>query len=145
VQVGQLVLVRLLSVTTTEGYSVQDGHEQSYFPKTDLNSAEWQCRARPALILEVGWDNYARLHYFIAVAISRRWKGHAAALVPKFPILGPSSARCSFSEDMISVHPRWPLDDAYCYAYRRPAKFYCLPSQVRMIHLFKTKLLILLA
>lgn len=138
VEVGQIVLVQLLSAITVEKYSARAGHETSYIRDQSLESSEWWTPRRPALVIKVEWDDRARLYHFTAVAISRR---QADAKLPHFrsvPIASPVSKRSSKSEDSIVVNPPWLLEDSCCYAFIGPSTFYCIPSQVSVYFLMTT-------
>ncbi|KZT03985.1 uncharacterized protein LAESUDRAFT_658820, partial [Laetiporus sulphureus 93-53] len=108
------------------------GHEKSYIHDPSLMSPEWSAPPRLALVLDVGWDERVRLHRFTAVAIGQRRQGAAAAEsdnAPSVPIAGPSRGGAAPPPLAISVTPEWPLEHSYCYVFKRPAVFYCLPSQ----------------
>jgi hypothetical protein len=72
VELGQIVLVQFLSVTTVEKYSARAGHEASYVCDLSLESLDWEAPPKPALIVKVEWDNRKCLYSFTAVAIGRR-------------------------------------------------------------------------
>ncbi|KAF8595470.1 kinase-like protein [Ceratobasidium sp. AG-I] len=129
VKVGQLVLSQVLSATTVEGYSGQAGHERSYIHDPSLASSEWLTPPRPGVVLKVGWSNRWKLYYFTTVAISRRQQGVESLDFSKVPIVEHISAESGLSDDTIAVEPRWPFEDSYCYAFKDPETFYCLPCQ----------------
>ncbi|KAF8593394.1 hypothetical protein BDV93DRAFT_502606 [Ceratobasidium sp. AG-I] len=128
-----------MSAVSIEGCSGQAGHEKSYIHDASFTSQEWTTLPRPGVVIDVGWDNRARLYHFTLVAIGHRQQGSRTFDLPKVPILGPSSVDDKNPEDAIlSVEPSWPLDHSYCYAFKNPATFYCLPSQVPIAAIWRT-------
>ncbi|KAG9096227.1 hypothetical protein FRC06_008885 [Ceratobasidium sp. 370] len=138
VKPGQLVLARVLSAMTVEGYSAQAGHEASYIHDSSLASPEWDTVSRPGIIINVEWDELAQLYYFTVVAVSRSRKDLGTSGSITIPILGPNAPNSSASESVVRVQTNWPLDDAYCYAFKDPATFYCLPSQLAISAVWET-------
>lgn len=131
VEPGHLVLAQLMSAMSIEGYSAQAGHEKSYIHDTSLTSHEWITLPRPGIVTDIEWDEQVHMYYFTIVAISKRRATAELSDLAKVHILGPNSANEDSSAPTISIEPQWPLDHSYCYAFKDPATFYCLPSQVR--------------
>ncbi|KAG8697237.1 hypothetical protein FRC08_006661, partial [Ceratobasidium sp. 394] len=138
VKPGQLVLARVLSAVTIEGYSAQAGHEASYIHDSSLASPEWDTVSRPGVIINVKWDKLAQLYYFTIVAISRSRKYQEEPGSTIIPILGPNASKSGASGPAVRVQTDWPLDDSYCYAFKDPATFYCLPSQLAVSAAWET-------
>ncbi|KAF8595462.1 kinase-like protein [Ceratobasidium sp. AG-I] len=129
VETGQLVIAQIMSAMSIEGYSAQAGHEKSYIHDTSLDSREWITLPRPGVVIGVEWDQQVQLYYFTIVAISKRQAETGVSNIPKVPIIGPNSADGGSSDSAMSTEPSWPLDHSYCYVFKDPAMFYCLPSQ----------------
>jgi hypothetical protein len=129
-QPGQLILARMLPDITVEGYSSQIGHEESYIHDPSLMTSEWSTVWRPAVIIDVDWDELTQLYFFTAVAICRLAPECTASdtMVP-FSTLFANDANAPSS--IVLVGPEWALANYYCYVYKDPAKFYFLRSQVR--------------
>ncbi|KAG9093974.1 hypothetical protein FS749_013352 [Ceratobasidium sp. UAMH 11750] len=126
VHAGQVVLVQLLPSITAEGCSIQAGHEGSYIRDARFDTLEWSAPWRPAIVTRVVWDERAGAYSFTAVAICRRNGTPGAAIVPISCTNPPNS---EIPKMAVSVKPEWPFKDSFCYAYKRPTTFYCLPSQ----------------
>lgn len=131
VETGQLVIAQLLSAMSIEGFSAQAGHEESFIHDTSLTSQEWSTLPRPGIVIDVEWDSQAQLYYFTIFAISRLRERTGVSNPLQVPILGANPVDRNLSDPVISIEPSWPLDHSYCYAYKDPPTFYCLPSQVR--------------
>jgi hypothetical protein len=132
VEVGQVLLVQLISPITAEGHSAQAGHEKSYIHDTCFDTPDWSAPPRPAIITRFEWDERAGTYNFTAVAIAQKQGKNTEPSTPSISISGPISLHSSSPENFISVEPKWPLEHSYCYAFKRPTKFYCLPSQVSL-------------
>ncbi|CAE6498733.1 unnamed protein product [Rhizoctonia solani] len=128
IEVGQLVLVKLNPAITADGYTIREGHESSFISDPIFDDPEWSTTYRPAVVAEVKWDREIRKYQFLAIAISRKSDSDQGSTIPVIPITASS---CSISSTSPAVHiePAWPFEDSYCYVFRRPTKFYCLPSQ----------------
>jgi hypothetical protein len=123
VQPGQLVYVQLLPRLTIEGYTAQAG-DPSYWHNPDLSARYFPTKVRPAVVLQVLLDTNG--YYTIrVVAIGRRR--------PPIPAIG-SAIRITdkISDSNAVIIPGWPVEDAYCYAFPRSAKF-VLDPHVRLI------------
>lgn len=130
VEIGDLVVTQLMPAVSIEGYSAQAGHEESYIHDTSLTLQEWTTLPRPGVVIDVGWNDQARLYHFTVVAISQRQQETETLDLPKVPVLGPRSADKNPGDAMLEVKPNWPLEHSYCYVFKNPSTFYCLPSQV---------------
>jgi hypothetical protein len=120
VQPGQLVYVQLLPGLTIEGYSSQAG-DPSYWHNPELSAGYFPTKARPAIVLQISLD--AKGYYTIwVVAIRKRQPpiGSAVKITDKI----------SDSNDIVITD--WPLEDTYCYAFPRSARF-VLDPQVRLV------------
>ncbi|KAG8738672.1 hypothetical protein FRC10_006619 [Ceratobasidium sp. 414] len=129
VEAGQIVLVQLNSSVTGEGRSIQAGHERSYVPNPCFDSLEWLAPRRPAVVTGIRWDKRMDTWSFTAVAIARRHDEAGAVSPAMVPILSAVSIPLDSPQVTVFAQPDWPLENAYCYAFRRPTKFYCLPTQ----------------
>ncbi|CAE6445371.1 unnamed protein product [Rhizoctonia solani] len=127
VEPGNIVLVKLISSVTAEGYSIQAGHECSYIRDPRFEKPEWNPPPRPGVILEVEWDEQANVYRFTAAAISDDPQELERGGNLKVPIVG-SNVTLSHSPRAI-VLTDWPSEHSHCYAFKRLAKFHCLPSQ----------------
>ncbi|KAG8761803.1 hypothetical protein FRC11_012932 [Ceratobasidium sp. 423] len=127
VEPGHIVLVKLISSITAEGYSIQAGHERSYIRDPRFDKPEWNTPPRPGVILEVEWDDQAKLYRFTAAAISNHHEELERDNNLKVSIVNSNSSP-SYSPQAI-VLTDWPFEHSYCYAFKRLAKFHCLPSQ----------------
>ncbi|KAG8708020.1 hypothetical protein FRC08_000156 [Ceratobasidium sp. 394] len=78
------------------------------------------------MVTRVVWDERAGTYSFTAVAISRR---NGATGVTMVPISCTNPSNSEISEPAVSIEPEWPFKASFCYAYKRPTTFYCLPSQ----------------
>jgi hypothetical protein len=88
---------------------------------------------RPGVVIKAEWDDVKGLYYFIAVAIGcRRGLAQGSKLL-SLPITGPGFGGWSPPNIGLPFLPEWPLMNSYCYVFRQPAKFYCLPTQVRRL------------
>ena len=124
---GQVVLVQLQSALTLEGYTESSEGDPTFIHDPSITTAEWQNPMRPAVVLGVRWDGGKRLYRFSVAALSRWEEGGDPAetlYMPIRPILDESHSGVQ------PVHTQWPWGDTYCYAFKNPAIFYCLPSQV---------------
>ncbi|KAG8700001.1 hypothetical protein FRC11_013288, partial [Ceratobasidium sp. 423] len=128
VEVGQVVLIKLDSSVTADGYTIREGHESSFISDPLFSSPDWSTAYRPAVVTQVEWNERARKHTFLAIAISRRSNNDEETTTRAIPITteGPHTNGAS---PMIYMEPGWPFDDAYFYVFKRPVEFYCLPSQ----------------
>ena len=128
VEVGQLILVQIVSRTSIEGYSME-ANDQSYWHDPALSSEEWRTSARPAIVIGFQLDLSTSLYKIHVVSL-----GHG---VPADGILTVSVSMSPLSSDdagtAIVPEPAWPKADTYCYAFPRATWFYCLPNQVRKI------------
>ncbi|KAF8595250.1 kinase-like protein [Ceratobasidium sp. AG-I] len=138
VEVGQLVVAQVMSAVSIEGYSAQAGHEESYIHDTSLTAQEWSTLPKPGVVIEVGWDTQARLYCFTLVAIGRPQQGAGTLDLATVPVLGSGSGDTKLGDAIISVEPNWPLEDSYCYAFKNPTRFYCLPSQLPVTAFWRT-------
>ncbi|EUC58905.1 kinase domain protein [Rhizoctonia solani AG-3 Rhs1AP] len=130
-EVGQVVLVKLDTSTTGDGYTIREGHEASFIPDPFFDGPDWITTYRPAVVAQVEWDDRAGKYSFLAIAISRSLDiGEGATTkITRIPI---ASSHTSGASPRIYIEPGWPLNDSYFYVYKRPVKFYCLPSQERL-------------
>ncbi|CAE6474589.1 unnamed protein product [Rhizoctonia solani] len=110
------------------GYTIREGHESSFIPDPLFSSPDWSTPYRPAVVTQVGWDERARKHTFLAIAISRRSNSNEDMTVRAIPIATKGS-HTNGGSPTIHMEPGWPFDDAYFYVFKRPVEFYCLPSQ----------------
>ncbi|KAG8700077.1 hypothetical protein FRC11_013231 [Ceratobasidium sp. 423] len=125
---GQITLVKLIPSITAEGYSIQAGHETSYIPDPRFSIPEWDSLFRPCVVLGVEWIDWANAYRFTAVPISEnRELEHGSNR--RVLIMNSESPLSHSLQDMVSPVPDWPLKRSYCYAFKRPTTFYCLPSQ----------------
>lgn len=117
---------------TAEGYSIRAGHENSYIQDSSFDTPEWAAPQRPAVVLDISWNDRAGRYTFSAVAIarSRDDTGHSSAL--SIPISRPNLSKLDSPGSSVSFEPEWPLEDSYCYVFQQPTKFSCLPSQVSL-------------
>ncbi|CAE6433158.1 unnamed protein product, partial [Rhizoctonia solani] len=125
-RLGQVALVGLLSSVTAEGYSIQVGREKSYIPDPRFSTSEWESSVKPCVILQVEWVSRDNTYKFTAVPISQNPELEND-YTPKVSIISPGSS--SSEPSGIVIEPDWPFQGAYCYAFKRPTVFYCLPSQ----------------
>ncbi|CAE6402957.1 unnamed protein product, partial [Rhizoctonia solani] len=72
VEVGQIVLVKLDSSITADGYTMRAGYESSFILDPIMDGSEWFTACRPAVVVQVEWDKWATKYRFIAIAISRK-------------------------------------------------------------------------
>ncbi|KAG8753087.1 hypothetical protein FRC11_007735 [Ceratobasidium sp. 423] len=128
VEVGQVVLVKLDSSVTAGGYTIREGHESSFISDPLFSSPDWSTAYRPAVVTQVKWDERARKHTFLAIAISRRSNHDEDTTTRAIPITTEGS-HTNGESPTIYMEPGWPFDDAYFYVFKRPVEFYCLPSQ----------------
>ncbi|EUC58901.1 kinase [Rhizoctonia solani AG-3 Rhs1AP] len=131
IETGQIVLVRLDSSVTADGYTIRAGHESSFIPDPIVVGPEWSTVYRPAVVARVEWDKRAQKYFFFAIAISQESDGYNDAPTPVIPIVTASSAT-SDTSPKIHIKPEWPLAGSHFYVFMRPVKFYCLPSQERV-------------
>ncbi|EUC53611.1 kinase [Rhizoctonia solani AG-3 Rhs1AP] len=136
VEAGQIVLVKLDPSITAEGHTMREGHESSFIPDPIIDSPEWSTAYRPAVIVKVEWDKWAKKHCFFAIAISRESDLGEGAATQAISIATAGSA-ISLMSSMVHTEPGWPLDGSYFYVFRQPVKFYCLPSQERVHSMWK--------
>ncbi|KAG8708954.1 hypothetical protein FRC08_018617 [Ceratobasidium sp. 394] len=129
VKVGQIVLVKILSSVTAEGYTIQAGHEKSYIQDPRFDLPEWATRPRPSVIMRVEWDEQRNQFCLEAIAITRRRGENQSFNMSCVPISSLGSQNINGSQPVIPAGPDWPFEDSYCYAYRRAMKFYCLTTQ----------------
>ncbi|CUA68679.1 Casein kinase I [Rhizoctonia solani] len=127
VQPGQLALLRLIPSVTAEGYSIQANHERSYIRDPSFDAPEWSFPRKPCVILEVNWDERAKTYSFTVAAISNR--DELERCNPLLVSILGSDSVVPYSQTTISTKPDWPFERSYCYAFKRLAKIYCLPSQ----------------
>ncbi|CAE6426350.1 unnamed protein product [Rhizoctonia solani] len=128
VEVGQVVLIKLDSSVAADGYTIREGHESSFIPDPLFSTPDWSTPYRPAVVTQVGWDERARKHTFLAIAISRRSNRDEDTTARAIPITADGS-HTNGTYPSIRMEPGWPFDDAYFYVFKRPVEFYCLPSQ----------------
>ncbi|KAF8593846.1 kinase-like protein [Ceratobasidium sp. AG-I] len=138
VEIGQLIVAQVMSAVSIEGCSAQAGHEGSYIHDTSLTSQEWSTLPKPGVVIDVGWDSRARLYNFTLVAVGQPQQGIGALDLPNVPIVGPKSGDTKLGDAILSVEPNWPLEHSYCYAFKNPVTFYCLPSQVPITAFWRT-------
>ncbi|QRV82838.1 casein kinase [Ceratobasidium sp. AG-Ba] len=120
VELGQVVLVKIIPDVTAEGYSPRAGHENSYVPDPRFELPEWFTRPRPAVITRVEYNEKQADCCFEAVAVSRFPRGTDHDLPDLSTALLPEGAK-------------WPFEDTFCYAFMRPLRFHCLPQQEPVI------------
>ncbi|CUA70585.1 hypothetical protein RSOLAG22IIIB_09000 [Rhizoctonia solani] len=127
-EVGQVVLIKLDPFVTGDGYTIREGHESSFIPDSFYDSPDWSTMSRPAVVAQVEWDERARKYSFLAIAISRNLGTDEGTSSQAIPI---ASGGSTGSNALAAVHtePEWPLGGSSFYVYKRPVKFYCLPSQ----------------
>ncbi|CAE6460950.1 unnamed protein product [Rhizoctonia solani] len=133
VQVGQIVLVKLDSSISIDGYSMREGHESSYISDPMIDGPEWSTACRPAVVAQVEWSKWAKKYRFLAIPISRgtdRDEDEDGST----PVISIATANAITSSTVPRIHtePEWPLEDFYFHVFRRPAMFYCLPLQERV-------------
>ncbi|KAK7685976.1 hypothetical protein QCA50_010786 [Cerrena zonata] len=129
---GQIVLVQFLSTVTVEEYTEDADGNPSYIHDPSLTSSEWQTRARPAIVLGVKWDDWARVYHFSVVAIAQWTAGCGSSTTLNVPIVTVKSASHASQTETITTTPPWPLENTFCYAFQRPVRFCCLPSQKKI-------------
>ena len=96
-----------------------------------FKGSEWHNPALPAIVLNVSWNEHYRIYRFSAVAIAQWEEGPVLpSTVPPIPILSAEPDIHTPQIERISTQPTWPWKNTFCYAFQRPARFYCLPSQV---------------
>ncbi|CAE6405860.1 unnamed protein product [Rhizoctonia solani] len=125
---GQVALVKLISSITAEGYSIRAGHD-SYIHDPSFHTPEWDSPARPCVIFGVEWNDRTNLYQFTAVPISTYQCESRKNDYPEVPIVNSESCAFHSAQATISTKPDWPLTRSYCYAFKRPMTFFCLPSQ----------------
>ncbi|KAF8595635.1 hypothetical protein BDV93DRAFT_564154, partial [Ceratobasidium sp. AG-I] len=103
-----------------------------------LATSEWSTPPRPGVVINVGWSNRWKLYFVPVVAISRRKRGFEPLDFPVIPIVRRTSVSPGVSDATIDVEPQWPFDDSYCYTFKDPATFYCLPSQPLISAIWET-------
>ncbi|KAG9096667.1 hypothetical protein FRC06_008437 [Ceratobasidium sp. 370] len=126
-EVGQVALVKLFSSIIAEGYTIQAGHEKSYIPDPRFDLPEWSTQPKPSVITQVEWDERRNQFCLEAVAITRRRRDDQSSDMPCVPV---GSHGINGLQPIIPAGPDWPFEDSYCYVFRRPMKFYCLPTQL---------------
>ncbi|KAG8761841.1 hypothetical protein FRC11_012756 [Ceratobasidium sp. 423] len=127
VEPGHIVLIKLISPITAEGYSIQAGHERSYIRDPCFDKPEWNTPPRPGVILEVEWDDQVKIYRFTAAAISDHHEELERSSNLKVPIVGSNLSL--FNSPQAIVLTDWPFKLSYCYAFKWLTKFHCLPSQ----------------
>ncbi|KAK7696299.1 hypothetical protein QCA50_000953 [Cerrena zonata] len=127
IEQGQIVLIQLLSAVSLEGYAESSDGDLSFIHDPSLKTSEWQSLAIPAVVTRVSWEN--GVYRFTAVAIAQWKEGCHPATMPSVPIVGPHSQYNDSQSTQISTQPAWPWDNMFCYAFKHPARFCCLPSQ----------------
>ncbi|CAE6484363.1 unnamed protein product [Rhizoctonia solani] len=133
VEVGQIVLVKLDASISIDGYSMREGHESSYISDPTIDGPEWSTACRPAVVVRVEWDKWAKKYSFLAIPISRRTdpdedEDRSTPVIS----IAIANAITSSMDPRIRTEPEWPLEDCYFHVFRRPTMFYCLPSQERV-------------
>ncbi|KAG8745899.1 hypothetical protein FRC10_006703 [Ceratobasidium sp. 414] len=127
VKVGQVVLTRLLASRTAERYSAQAGHWRSFIHDPCFDTSEWSTPARPSVVVRVEWDDEQGMYSVSVVAITQR---QAEVETMDIPMVWTSNSTSHLdTPQAVVVEPKWPLESMACYAFKRPMKFYCLPSQ----------------
>ncbi|CAE7185301.1 unnamed protein product [Rhizoctonia solani] len=127
VEVGQIVLVRLDPFVTGDGYTIREGHESSFIPDPFYDSPEWSTRFKPAVVARVEWDERAQKYNFLAIAISRSLDHDTVAVS-----INTNGSNVLGAPLVAHIEPNWPLDASFFYVFKRPTRFYCLPSQSRI-------------
>ncbi|CAE6435230.1 unnamed protein product [Rhizoctonia solani] len=127
-EIGQVVLIKLDPFVTGDGYTIREGHESSFIPDSFYNSLDWSTMSRPAVVAQVEWDERARKYSFLAIAISRNLGADEGTSSRAIPIAIRGSG-APYVPAVVHTKPEWPLGGSSFYVYKRPVKFYCLPSQ----------------
>ncbi|KAG8712659.1 hypothetical protein FRC11_014571, partial [Ceratobasidium sp. 423] len=134
VEVGQIVLIKLDSAITGEGYMIREGHESSFVSNPFFDGPNWSTACRPGVVTQVEWHARERKYSFLAIAISRGLDNDERATTRAIPVTttGPHT---SGTVQAIHIEPVWPYEDSYLYVFKRPVQFYCLPSQASAVFL----------
>ncbi|CAE6484387.1 unnamed protein product, partial [Rhizoctonia solani] len=133
VEVGQIVLVKLDASISIDGYSMREGLESSYISDPMIDGPEWSTACRPAVVVRVEWNKWVKKYRFLAIPISRGTdRDEDENGSTRVISIATTNAITSGTVPGIHTEPEWPLEDCYFHVFRRPTKFYCLPSQERV-------------
>ncbi|KAL5637318.1 hypothetical protein ACGC1H_001082 [Rhizoctonia solani] len=104
VEVGQIVLVKLDSSITADGYTMRAGYESSFILDPIMDGSEWFTACRPAVVVQVEWDKWATKYRFIAIAISRKLDQDKGMTIPVFSIATTGYGTSNVSP-MVHIEP----------------------------------------
>ncbi|KAH7339155.1 hypothetical protein B0J17DRAFT_717585 [Rhizoctonia solani] len=80
IEAGQVVLVKLDSSVTADGYTMREGHESSFIPDPTIDGPEWSTVYHPAVVAQVEWGELAQNYHFLVIAISRSSDSNEGAM-----------------------------------------------------------------
>jgi hypothetical protein len=106
--------------------------DPSYWRDPSLSSSrdEWRTRRRPGIVIGTHFDRRSLTHKIKVVSLGRGTPTKGMQIIPVCAGL-PSQPPLVVSGDAIVPDPAWKMPDTYCYAFRRPPVFHCLPTQPR--------------